>query len=157
MTTKANVRDIVIERVFDAPREEVFQAWVDEDQAKKWSSPKGFSIPESSGEARKGGKWRARMQSDDGKQDLIVEGVYQEVHFPERIVSTHYWLDERGKPGPESLMIVTLEDRGDQTAMTFRQSGFASKEDRDGHESGWKECFDKLEKLLESEVQVPGR
>jgi uncharacterized protein YndB with AHSA1/START domain len=51
-------------------------------------------------------------------------------------------------------MIVTFAERGDQTEMTFRQSGFETKEDRDGHAGGWKECFDKLEELLESEVGV---
>ena len=92
-SAKSNVPELVIERVFDAPRELVFDAWIDEDMAKKWSAPKGYTIPKSKGEARPGGKWEATMRSSDGN-DLIVGGVYQEVLRPERIVSTHYWLDE---------------------------------------------------------------
>lgn len=54
-------------------------------------------------------------------------------------------------------MIVAFAERGEQTEMTFRQSGFESMEDRNGHEGGWNECFDKLEELLQSEVEVPLR
>ncbi len=150
-SAKSNIPELILERAFDAPRELVFDAWIDEDKAKRWSAPKGYTIPKSEGEARAGGKWRATMRSDEGK-DIVVGGVYREVLRPERIVSTHYWLDERGKPGPETLMIITFAERGDQTEMTFRQSGFESREDRDGHEGGWKECFDKLEELVESEI-----
>jgi uncharacterized protein YndB with AHSA1/START domain len=153
---KSNVPELVIERVFDAPRERVFEAWRDPDLLKEWTSPKGFTIPENRGDFRPGGKWRARMHPQSGR-DLIVEGVYQEITEPERIVSTHYWLDERGKPGPETLQIVTFEDLGEETKVTYRQSGFASREDRDGHEAGWKECFDKLEELLTARVEAPVR
>ncbi len=150
---KSNIPELVIERVLDAPRALVFEAWTDPDQLKRWTSPKDFTIPESRGDLREGGTWRTRMRPSSGK-DLVVEGVYQEIVPPERIVSTHYWLDERGKPGPETLMIVTLAERGDQTEMTFRQSGFESVEDRKGHEGGWNECFDKLETLLASRVET---
>jgi len=151
-----NVPELLIERIFDAPRERVFEAWTDPEQLRLWTSPREFTITESRGDLRPGGKWSARFHPESGP-DRVVAGVYQEIAAPERIVSTHYWLDERGKPGPETLMIVTLADQGERTAMTFRQEGFATVEDRDGHEEGWKECFDKLEELLAARVEAPMR
>lgn len=64
------------------------------------------------------------------------------------VVFTHAWLDEQGSPGPETVVTVTLTERGGKTQMNFRQSGFDSVESRDGHAGGWNECFDKLEEHL---------
>ena len=147
---------LVIERVFEAPRERVFEAWTDPELLRLWTSPREFTITKTSGDLRPGGKWSATFHPESGP-DLVVGGVYQEIEAPKRIVSTHYWLDERGKPGPETLMTVVLEDRGDETAMTFRQTGFETVEDRTGREAGWSECFEKLEELLAERVAVPVR
>ena len=155
---QSDVPELTLEREFDAPRDLVFDSWVDPELLAQWSSPRDYSIPEASSDVRAGGKWRAVFRPlSGGGRDLVVEGVYREVLPPERIVSTHTWLDERGKPGPETLMIVTLEDHGDRTLMTFRQSGFATREDRDGHAAGWKECFDKLGELLAERVETSAR
>jgi uncharacterized protein YndB with AHSA1/START domain len=87
------------------------------------------------------------MRKPDGT-DLWLGGVYREIVEPERLVFTHAWLDANGKPGPETLVTVTLTERGGKTEMKFRQTGFDSTESREGHAGGWGECFDKLEELL---------
>ena len=87
------------------------------------------------------------MRAPDG-EELRVGGVYREIIPPERIVSTHAWLSPDGTPGHETLMTVDLAARGDRTEMTFRQTGFESVEERDGHRDGWSECFDRLEEQL---------
>jgi uncharacterized protein YndB with AHSA1/START domain len=74
--------------------------------------------------------------------------VYREIVPPERIVSTHAWQNPDGTHGHETLMTVDLAARGDKTEMTFRQTGFESVEERDGHRDGWSECFDRLEEHL---------
>jgi uncharacterized protein YndB with AHSA1/START domain len=143
----ANDNELVINRVFNAPRDIVWKAWTDPEQLKEWSAPNGFTLPISEGDLRPGGAWRAQMRKDDGTE-LDLGGVYREIAAPERLVFTHVWMDENGKPGPETLVTVTFTDRGGKTEMNFRQSGFDSVESRDGHSEGWTECFDKLAELL---------
>jgi uncharacterized protein YndB with AHSA1/START domain len=147
-TMTASEQDLVITRVFDAPRKLVWEAWTDPEKLKHWSAPKGFTLPVSEGDLRPGGKWRACMISPDGKE-LWLSGEYREIVEPSRLVFTHAWDNER-KPGPETLVTVTLTERGNKTEMTFRQSGFDSAESRQGHSEGWNECFDLLDDLLHS-------
>ncbi len=142
----ASEQELVITRVFDAPRKLVWQAWTDPEKLKHWSAPKGFTLPVSEGELRPGGKWRSCMVTPDGKE-LWLGGEYREIVEPSRLVFTHAW-DSEGKPGPETLVTVTLVERGGKTEMTFRQTGFDSVESRQGHSEGWNECFDLLEELL---------
>jgi uncharacterized protein YndB with AHSA1/START domain len=146
-TRTSSDRELVITRTFAAPRDLVWKAWTEPDRLKKWSSPSGFTIPVSEGDLRPGGKWRACMVKDDGTE-LWLGGKYTEVVPPERLVFTHAWDDDEGKPGHETTVSVTLTERGGKTLMEFRQSGFDSGEARDGHAEGWGECFDKLDDLL---------
>jgi uncharacterized protein YndB with AHSA1/START domain len=57
-------------------------------------------------------------------------------------------LDEDGKPGREMLVTVSFAERNGKTEMTFSQAVFESVEDRDGHEQGWSESFDRLAQYL---------
>jgi uncharacterized protein YndB with AHSA1/START domain len=143
-------RELVIKRVFDAPRELVFKAWTDPEHLKQWSAPQGFTIPVAEGDLRPGGKWRSMMRKPDGTE-LWLGGVYREIVEPERLVFTHAWDDKNGKPGHETVVTVTLVERDGKTEMTFRQGLFESVESRDGHPGGWTECFDRLEELLSRE------
>ena len=143
-TLTASDRELVITRVFDAPRDIVWKAWTDPERIKQWLAPRGFTIPFAEGSLSVGGAWRSSMRKPDGT-DLWLGGVYREIVEPERLVFTHAWLDEEGRPGPATLVTVTLSERGRKTEMTFRQTGFDSRDSRDGHAGGWNECFDKLE------------
>ncbi|HEX6576474.1 MAG TPA: SRPBCC domain-containing protein [Gemmatimonadaceae bacterium] len=140
--------DLVITRVFDAPRERVWKAWTDAEDMKYWSSPCGFAIPVSEGDLKAGGYWKAVMVKPDGTR-LPLGGTYREIVPPGKLVFTHAWLDESDRPtSPETVCTVLLESRGDKTRMTFRQTGFTSSESQKGHEGGWSESFDKLADLL---------
>ena len=146
-TQTADDLELVINRMFDAPRHIVWQAWTDPEQLKQWSAPRGFTIPVSDGDLRPGGRWHATMRQSDGTE-LKLGGEYREIVEPERLVFTHAWYDESGKPGPETIVTVTLKERRGKTEMNFRQTGFTSGESRDGHAGGWAECFDKLAELI---------
>jgi uncharacterized protein YndB with AHSA1/START domain len=139
--------DLTITRVFDAPRDLVFKAWTDSAHGNEWSVPRRFTVAAVVTDFRPGGTWRLCMRTPEG-EELWVGGTYREIVSPERIVSTHVWLYPDGTPGHETLMTVALAAHGDQTEMTFRQTGFESVEDRDGHREGWSECFDRLEEHL---------
>ena len=142
----ANEQDLVIKRVFDAPRNLVWQAWTDPEKLKLWSAPKGFTIPIAEGELKPGGKWRSCMVTPDGKE-LWLGGEYREIVEPSHLVFTHAW-DNDGNPSPETLVTVTLVERGGKTEMTFHQTGFGSVDARNQHEHGWNSCFDRLAELL---------
>lgn len=146
-TQTANYRELVITRVFDAPRDLVWKAWTEPERMKQWLAPQGFTIPVNEGDLRAGGTWRACMRKPDGT-DLWLGGIYREVVEPQRLVFTHAWDNENGKPGPETLVTVTFTERDGKTEMNFRQSGFESVDSRDGHAGGWGECFDRLEEIL---------
>jgi uncharacterized protein YndB with AHSA1/START domain len=90
------------------------------------------------------------MVSPEGKE-MWLGGEYREIEEPSRLVFTHAW-DNQGKPGPETLVTVTLTERGNKTEMTFRQTGFESAESRKGHSEGWNECFDLLDELLRKRI-----
>src|SRR5262245_14206847 len=60
-------REIVISRVFDAPRELVFRMWTEREHITRWFGPRGFTCTTHEMEARVGGRWRFEMRSQDGK------------------------------------------------------------------------------------------
>lgn len=147
-TPAAADAELNIIRTFNAPRELVFEAWTKPEHLDRWSCPTGFTIPVSEGDIRTGGQFRTCMRSPAGEEHWL-SGEYREVTAPERIIFTHAWHDENGKPGHETVVAVTFTETDDgKTKMHFHQAFFTSMASRDGHEGGWKECFDKLDALL---------
>lgn len=146
-TTPSDDRAVVITRIVDAPREVAFKAWIDPDLMRQWSAPHGFTITHGEAEVRPDGVWRCCMHSSAGA-DLWLGGIYREVVPPKRLVFTHAWEDDVGTPGQETLVTVSFEDHDGKTLLSFRQEGFESRESRDGHEEGWKQCFDRLAEAL---------
>ena len=142
-----NKNELVIDRVFNAPRDLVWKAWTEPDRIREWLAPRGFTVGMAEGELIPGGRWRQSMTTPEGNE-LRLGGVYREVKAPERLVFTHAWDDENGNPGHETVVSITFVDHGGKTEMHFRQGEFKSTESRDGHAGGWGECFDKLEEYL---------
>jgi uncharacterized protein YndB with AHSA1/START domain len=152
---------LVIERVFDAPRELVWRAWAEPEHFARWFGPRGFTVPTVENDVRVGGRVFFAMRSPEG-QDYWNTGRYEEVVPYERIVYTDSFADEQGNVVPashygmagdfplEMRVIVTFEDAGGKTKMTMRHIGLPAGEDRDGANQGWSESFDKLAEYLAS-------
>jgi uncharacterized protein YndB with AHSA1/START domain len=132
--------ELVITRVFEAPVALVFACWTEPDRQARWMAPTGFTSLGGEADFSVGGRWRAGMRSPEGKEHW-VGGVYREIVPPGRLVFTHRWEEEIAV---ETLVTVKLTERGGQTEMRFRQTGFRSLDSRDGHRGGWSEAFDKL-------------
>lgn len=146
--SNATEHELVITRVFDAPRELVFDAWTEAEHLKHWQgAPRGFTVTSEESDIRPGGGFRICMRSPEGV-DHWLRGSYREIVRPERLVFSHAWLDAAGKPTQETLVTVTSVERGKKTEMTLRQSGFTSDEARDGHRMGWTSAFDVLSEYL---------
>jgi uncharacterized protein YndB with AHSA1/START domain len=136
--------DLVITRVFDAPRRLVFDAWTKEEHLQHWQgAPEGFTTTTEKSDIRPGGGFQIRMRSADGVEHRL-RGDYKEIALPERIVFTHMWLDADGNAGPQTLVTVTFAERAGKTELTLRQSGFTSDESRKGHSQGWESALNGL-------------
>jgi uncharacterized protein YndB with AHSA1/START domain len=133
-------KELTITRIFDAPRDLVFQAWTVPEQFANWMGPKGFTASGVEMDLTEGGAWRATISNDEGAEHTSI-GVYCEIAAPERLVFTFSWVSS---PEEQTLVTVDFADLGDKTEMTFHQAEFLSGESRDGHHSGWSETFEDL-------------
>lgn len=147
-TPAAGERELTITRLFKAPRDLVFRAWTEAEHLAHWPGPKGFTATPDKFDCRTGGFFRTCLHAPDGG-DHWVQGTYLEVSPPERLVFTHAWEDGSGRPGPQTIVTVTLQEEAMQTRMHFHQALFESRASRDGHERGWNESFDRLAAWLE--------
>jgi len=111
-------REIVITRVFDAPRERVFNAMTDPKQVVQWWGPKGFTTTIEKMDVRPGGVWKHVMHGPDGT-DYPNKSVFIEVVKPERIVYSHGG-GKKGGPAAQFQATWTFEALGDQTKLTLQ-------------------------------------
>ncbi|NJN58077.1 MAG: hypothetical protein HC879_11580 [Leptolyngbyaceae cyanobacterium SL_5_9] len=149
-------RQIVITRVFNAPRELVFRVWTETKHIEQWFGPKGFTTRVVENDLRPGGQWLYIMISPDGKE-YPSKGVFREIVPPERVVAT----DEFGEgieevldiDLPQGMVTTTLfEDLKGKTRLTI-QIMHETVGDRHKHEemgviAGWNSSLDCLEELL---------
>jgi uncharacterized protein YndB with AHSA1/START domain len=111
-------REMVFERVLDAPRELVFEVWTDPNHVGQWWGPDGFTTTTQAMDVRPGGRWRYIMHGPDGTEypNLIV---YIEVVKPERLVYSH-GSGEEGDHHSDFQTTVTFEDQAGKTKVTMR-------------------------------------
>jgi uncharacterized protein YndB with AHSA1/START domain len=114
--TTAAEREIVVTRVFDAPRERVFRAWTDPRHVGEWWGPRGFTTTTHAMDFRVGGVWRFTMHGPDGT-DYPNDVRYTEIVEPERLAYDH-GSDDGGDPN--FRVTVTFADRGGRTELTLR-------------------------------------
>lgn len=146
--------ELVITRVFDAPRDLVYAVWTEPEHLRRWQgAPEGLTVTSSTVDLRPGGKYRICMSAPDGAEHWL-QGVYREVVKPERLVFTHSWDDANGNPGVETLVTITFTERGSKTELTLHQTGFASRGSRDGHDTGWTSTFDRMQKYIDGAPTV---
>lgn len=112
-------REIVLSRVFNAPRELVFKAWTDAAQISRWFGPKGFTTTTHEMDARVGGRWRFDMKAPDGT--VFTNRVeFLEIKPPELLVYDH-GSDQDNDPG-KFRVTLTFDSQGDgKTVLTLRQ------------------------------------
>jgi uncharacterized protein YndB with AHSA1/START domain len=148
--TTPTEREIVVTRVFDAPRRLVFDAWTNPRHLPRWMlGPEGWTMPVCEIDFRPGGAWHFVWRRSDGTE-MAMRGVYREIAPPERLVSSESW----GGDWPETLNTLILSEEGGKTTMTLTIL-YPSKEARDaalktGMKEGMSLSFDRLNKYLAS-------
>jgi uncharacterized protein YndB with AHSA1/START domain len=153
-TASRQVGELLLTRVFHAPRGRVFRAWTDPGRLAQWWGPKGFSSPECELDPRPGGAIRILMRGPDGTE-VPVAGVFREVMEPEDLVfvSTAYE-DARGYPRLEVLYTVTFAERNGDTTLTLDARILQAAPELAaavaGMEQGWRESLGRLQHQLYS-------
>ena len=141
-------REIVLSRVFDAPRELVFDAWTRPEHIAQWWGPRGFTTTTHSMDFRMGGVWRFVMHGPDGT-DYPNDVRYTEIVRPERLAYDH-GSDDGGDPN--FSVVVTFADRGGSTEITMRMILASAEELRRMQEfgavEGGKQTLDRLGEFL---------
>lgn len=112
-------REIVLSRVFDAPRELVFKAWTEREQVSKWFGPQGFTTTTHEMSAQVGGRWRFDMRAPDGTV-YTNRVVYLEVSYPSRLVFEH-GSDQDDDPSRFHVTVTFDEQSNGKTVITMRQ------------------------------------
>lgn len=137
-------REIMMTRVFDAPRALVFEAHTSCEHMGNWWGQRDYQLAVCEIDFRPGGKWRLVQRASDGTEHGF-RGEYREIERPETIVWT---FEYEGMPGHISVETMTLTEEGGKTTLTA-VSRFDSVEDRDGMlqsgmEEGANETWDRL-------------
>ena len=142
-TAAASERELVINRIFDAPREIVFEAWTRAEHLVHWWGPKDFTLPFCEIDFREGGKYRFCMRSPEN-EDHWVWGEYRRIVEPEELVMTWLRGSEEGEITSSTTVTLTFEAEGQRTKFGLYQALFETVENRDGHAFGWGQCLDRL-------------
>jgi uncharacterized protein YndB with AHSA1/START domain len=144
VTTPSDL-EIVMTRVFDAPRDLVFEAHTSCAHMSNWWGPAKYEVVGCELDFRPGGKWRIVHRGPEA-EEYAFRGEFREIVRPERIV----WNFEfEGFPGSISVETVTFEEHDGKTTLTAT-SVFDTVEERDGMlqsgmETGAAESWDRLE------------
>jgi uncharacterized protein YndB with AHSA1/START domain len=163
-TRKAEEPELVIERIFDAPRDLVWKAWAEPERLMQWWGPQGFTMSVARMDFRPGGVFHYGMRSPDG-HDMWGKFVYREILPPERMVFISSFSDEEGNltrhpMSPtwpqEVLNTLTLSGLDGKTKLVLRGGPFSATEverktfdeARTGVQKGFTGTFDQLADYL---------
>ncbi len=148
-------QSVIGSRVFDAPRELVFDAWTDPKHLSQWWGPNGFTTTTKGFDMRAGGVWRFVMHGPDGR-DYQNRVTYEEVVRPERIVYSHGGGDD---VEPVTFkVVVTFEDLGGKTRLTMKGT-FPSAAERArvigeyGADKGMVQTLSRLGQYVEAQLR----
>jgi uncharacterized protein YndB with AHSA1/START domain len=159
MNSEPKKRDVVVTRIFDAPVEQVWQAWVEPDMVKQWWGPTGFTCPLAEMDVREGGTSLVCMRAPQeyGGQDVYSTWTYTRLAPNERLEYTFNFADKDGHkltpaqvgvpPGiPEDgRHLITFKAlAGNRTEMTMTEHGYTSDQAHDLSKAGLEQCLDKM-------------
>lgn len=159
-TKKSQDREVLITRIFKAPRDLVFKAWTEIPRLQQWYAPNGCSVHFLKLDFTPGGRFHSCITTPDGDECWCI-GEYLAIITGEKIVSTMINADEAGNPidpanfskdpdwPPATRLTVTFTDHGDGTLLTLHQTVLESIAKRTGAYPSWLQMLDRLGAILE--------
>jgi uncharacterized protein YndB with AHSA1/START domain len=133
---------VLITRIFEAPREDVYRAWTDPDEVAAWYGPAHMRAPREriNIDLRVGGRWELTMVGLDGEGEFSIGYEIVELAEPELLVLRSDPMPEAGMHEP-TVVRVELHDHGAKTRMTLSDGPMPGAEHA---EAGWNAALDKL-------------
>jgi len=161
------MNEVAISRVFEAPRELVFQAWTDSDHLAHWFAPPGCEIEIRHLDARPGGSFHTCIRPP-GHHDCWCKGEYREFSPPDQIAFTMVVSDEEGNTvtpieagmdpewPQETVVTVTFTEQEGKTRVDLHQTVSRSLAERTGAYPSWLLMFDRLAEDLAAGLSAGG-
>lgn len=163
MISKVEGSELILERVFDAPRELVFKVFSEAEHLKQWWGPRGWTVTVCNVDFRPGGIWHYCMKCMDKNQGDFYgfeswgKGIYQEIVESEKIVYIDYFSDAEGNEAegmPSTQVTLTFVEHEGKTKL-INHAQYASAEALKtvmemGMEQGITETWDRLSEHLQS-------
>ncbi len=152
-----DIKQLNIERLINAPIEQVFKAWTEPELLSKWWGPEGVTIPTCEVDLTPGGKIYIVMLAGDELGELAgnewpMTGTFEEISPPSKLVYTSSAVID-GKPILDTRNTLTLESQGSKTKMSLNivvtRTTPEAAGPLSGMEMGWNQSVDKLVKWFE--------
>jgi uncharacterized protein YndB with AHSA1/START domain len=150
MAARSDELTLEMKRVLPAAPSIVFGAFIDPNELAKWWGPEGFTTPSLEFDARVGESYRIEMQPPEG-DPFYLTGEFREVDPPARLAYTFIWED----PDPDDVEAVarlSFRGLGESTEIALTQGPFKTEARRALHRDGWRDSFDKLERLISAQA-----
>jgi len=148
LTAEPGMPQVVTERTFDAPRDLVFQAFIDPELLVQWLGPRKYTMTIDRFDARDGGTYRY-VHADDAGNAFAFHGVFHGAPSPDGFVQT---FEFEGAPGHVSMDTLTLEEHDGKTTVrtnsVFQSVGARDAMVQSGMAEGMNDGYDRLEELL---------
>ena len=144
MTDKSG-RVVRIQRTFDAPAEDVFDAWTSPEVIQRWfHCGPDWETPEAEVDLRVGGNVRVVMRKPDGTE-VQAQGRYTVIDRPHRLVMTWTFDDD---PSNEQLIDLSFSESEGSTTVLMVNRNISTDERRDAQDAGWHGCLNELERMV---------
>lgn len=153
---KTSDSEIMISRIFDAPRALVWQAWTDPEHVKQWWGPQGFDNESCTADLRVGGSFSLAMRAPDGNVYPCV-GTFREVVSQVRIV--YEGVATEGHPcgagiPPRATVTVSFAEQDGRTHLTLHTRFATAERKRAAADArfvlSWEEALDRLAQALKN-------
>lgn len=143
--TEDRAKVVRIERTFDAPADQVFDAWTNPEVIERWFRPaRGWQKPSAEVDLRVGGRVRVVMRSPEGAP-VGAGGEYTLIDRPHKLAFTWTFDDD---PSNEQMIELEFTERDGATTVVFVNSNISNEERRESQYEGWSMCIDNMGRVL---------
>ena len=150
LTATKNETSVTVRRIFPYSQDKLWAAWTEPEALKKWFHPgPDLMTPEAEVDLRVNGRYHFLIHTSH------VQGEYQEVDPPNKLVFTWYWRDFEHLTTLVTVEFVPIGSAETEVVLTHER--FQNSEERDSHTEGWYGCFVELERFLEGVSKQVGK